>query len=249
MNREDIYEAWAPREARWSAWAKPVLFTKLTDAAAPIAPEIPSEVVDVSSITESASGAALVLDLPGTEAVKLGLALTRAGYRPVPLFNNVPGPSALVEVNGILEAIARGAGELLGAKLPPDAPPAFLLDSGRMAWGGKPTPGQFDNRWVVFPQDFPSAGALRERGIERAILIHGWSPRPSEDLAHVLRRWQEAGIAIEAKVLQPPGPAVAIEVPRPSLFRSAFYRILTILKLRRHSAGGFGGVVPLASQG
>ena len=42
------------------------------------------------------------------------------------------------------------------------APPAFLLDSDRMK-APAPDPGRFDNRWLVFPQDFPSAAFLRSR--------------------------------------------------------------------------------------
>jgi len=34
----------------------------------------------------------VVLDLPGAEAVRVGLELARARYRPVPLYNAVPLP-------------------------------------------------------------------------------------------------------------------------------------------------------------
>jgi hypothetical protein len=39
-----------------------------------------------------------------------------------------------------------------------------------------------------------------------------------------------------------------MEVDRPSAFRSLFYRALTLVGLRRNSAGGFGSIVPQPSQ-
>ena len=55
-----------------------------------------------------------------------------------------------------------------------------------------PGPGTFDNRWVVFPQDFPSAAFLRSRGVAEVLLIQAGA-QPQEDLAHVLLRWQQGG--------------------------------------------------------
>ena len=56
-----------------------------------------------------------------------------------------------------------------------------------------PSPGKFDNRWVVFPQDFPSATFLRSRGVADVLLIHS-GKSVQEDLAHVLLRWQQGGL-------------------------------------------------------
>jgi hypothetical protein len=40
----------------------------------------------------------------------------------------------------------------------------------------------FDNQWMVFPQDFPSARFLVERKIKRVTLVQAEKTQPSEDL-------------------------------------------------------------------
>ena len=60
----------------------------------------------------------------------------------------------------------------------------------------------FDNRWKTFPQDYPSARLLRERGIHKAIVVQEKVGEAREDLKYVLLRWQEAGIEIQSQGLQ-----------------------------------------------
>lgn len=118
-----------------------------------------------------------------------------------------------------------------------------------MKGSAAPSPGRFDNRWLVFPQDFPSATFLQSHRIDSVQLIQPSGDQPQDDLAHVLRRWQEAGLPV--KVLNPGGTATprAIEVRRPPRYRALFYRLFAALGLRRNSAGGFGAVVPHPSSG
>ena len=92
-----------------------------------------------------------------------------------------------------------------------EAPPAFLLDSRRFPRGKAASPGQFDNRWMVFPQDFPSGKLLLSRGLRRAVVVR--EGPLMDDLAHVLRRWQEAGVRIEEKVATEPGGARTVFGP------------------------------------
>ncbi|MGH9601505.1 MAG: hypothetical protein ACRD24_03860 [Terriglobales bacterium] len=113
---------------------------------------------------------------------------------------------------------------------------------------GEPEAGKFDNRWMVFPQDFPSASFLTSHGIQRVLLAQeSYAPVPREDLAHVLLRWQEGGIEILLKRLDRPDAPARIEVARPSRFRALWHRALAIVGLRRSSAGGFGCTVPESS--
>src|SRR5689334_20476464 len=116
---------------------------------------------------------ALVIDCPGALSVSLGLAAASAGYRPVPLFNALPGsaatiavpskdpaapptryPIAMVEVWPIVSALLFATPPLAAMKLPADAPPAFLLDSNRRVGVGPVIPNRFDNRSVSFVTDF-----------------------------------------------------------------------------------------------
>jgi hypothetical protein len=255
MDSSQLFEIWAPPESVWSRWAKPVLFADprlaFGDQAPPAVPAAPP----ASAPRPRGWGdpaTAFVLDLPGSWSVELGLDLARTGYRPVPLFNGADHPFALVDVRPVYNLLVVGAQELATVSLAPEAPPAFLLDVNRQPSAPPPlAPGKFDNRWVVFPQDFPSATFLRSRGVLRVMLLQekrlGEQPRP--DLAHVLRRWQEAGIEIyrqDPAADEPPRP---LNVERPSRFRGLLYRALALAGLRRNSAGGFGSVIPQPSSG
>ena len=250
MNGRELFDLWAPPDAVWSRWAKPVLFAEwppplwFSRAAEPEAPASVEEAAPVPDIPLDLS-LAVVVDLPGAGAVQTGLALARRGYRPVPSFNGGDHPGALVDVEPILRALVAGAGSLGGLQLSPEAPPAFLLDSRRQSPGGTPEPGRYDNRWLAFPQDFPSASFLLSRRIHRVLLIQEpGKTQPADDLAHGLRRWQEAGI--EMLLLHPgEGAPAAFQVAKPPRFRNLFYRALATLGLRRNSAGGFGSVIPV----
>ena len=109
-------------------------------------------------------------------------------------------------------------------------------------------PGRFDNRWAVFPQDFPSASFLMSNGVRAVVLGQRLADEPQRDLAHVLLRWQEAGIQILLGALQRDASPEPIRVSRPGQFRALWYRALVLAGLRRNSAGGFGAVVPVPSQ-
>jgi len=248
MNPSELFEIWAPAQSTWSRWAKPVLFTAIGVAPPPMSSEPGSPPLNLRLPGRSV----VVVDLPGVDSLKAGLALAEAGYQPVPLFNGAPGPtltlggSALIDVRPIVHWLERGAERLRGFPLAADACPAFLLDADRQApqWRTA-APGRFDNRWLVFPQDFPSASFLLAQRIECAVLVQpSGRTQPLSDLAHVVLRWQEAGI--EVQVLDPDagGAGQPIQVARPSRFRSSWYRALALIGLRRNSAGGFGSVIP-----
>jgi hypothetical protein len=149
-----------------------------------------------------------------------------------------------------MEALVAGAKELpTSTALPLDAPPAFLLDAARMPTTPDLRPGRFDNRWLVFPQDFPSANLLLARRIQSVWLVRETTGQPPQDLAHVLRRWQDAGLPIWTKGLRDNQPAALLQIERPKWYRAIYYRVLYALGLRRNSAGGFGSIIPMASAG
>jgi hypothetical protein len=250
---DEVYAAWAPDDAAWSAWVKPVLFAHMKRSrlsrrdVGPLSPLDPPPWMAAET-----AGTAWLLDLPGTASVRLGAGMMRLGVRPAPLFNGAASPSGLglVRVDGIIDAMEALSEHVRSAPLASDAPPAFLLDAGRMVGGwGRAGPGEFDNRWLVFEQDLPSGRYLLSHRINRAIVVHETDRATSEDLSHVLLRWQRAGIAIHTAHLGEEGGPREIEVPRPMLFGWAFRRALVTLGLRRNSAGGFGAVVPTPSSG
>ena len=108
-------------------------------------------------------------------------------------------------------------------------------------------PNVFDNRWVVFATDFPSAGLLARRGITRVQILH--DGRLKDDLVNVLRRWQRGGIVlshVDLKASMTPEP---LSLPSSwwSGIRGVARRLWYRLSLRRNPAGGYGGFVPEAS--
>ena len=250
--QQQLYDRWAPEGAVWSTWVKPVLFAKMPDVTALLdgTHSAPAP-FDVSWAPPVSERVAIVVDLPGADSVNAGLALAGQGYRPVPLYNVVPGPPTLaapsaVDVGPVMGALWRGGDALEQLNLPYDAPPAFLLDSRRLA-SGAPRPGGFDNRWVVLPQDFPSATFLASQGIRRAVLVQDNAGQPRSDLAHVLRRWQDGGIVVDGLSPAPDARPARLDVAKPRMFKWMLYALAATIGLRRSSAGGFGSIVPMPS--
>lgn len=204
---------------------------------------------DVQWLNERRGNTAIVIDLPGEQSVARGLQLTAQGFRPVPLFNTTWGSDTVVPVRDIIRGLRWGAEALPAKSLADDAPPAFLLDANRQTFIGPALPGKYDNRWLVFPQDFPSARTLREHGINAVVLWQKGRTASREDLAHVLLRWQEAGIAVLAHNEDGAHGPLPIIVTRPSQFRSLFHRLFALAGFKRNSAGGFGAVIPQPGSG
>lgn len=253
LTPEAIYDAWVPRDSRWSAWAKPVLFATM---APPSAEQM--RVFDLAGTPNwgwlppaATPDAAWILDLPGETGVIAGALMAQRGVQPVPLYNVAPPDSltrAAVDVAPIARMLGGLADDVLAAAVRPDAPPAFLIDSARMPALGRPSPGEYDNRWMVFPQDFPSARVLLDHGIRRAVVVLPTRGLVEDDLQHVLRRWQDDGLTIQQVGVDEAVPTPLI-VQKPSHFRWALHRFLAIMSLRRNAAGGFGAIVPIPSQG
>lgn len=241
ISGEDCFAAWAPEGDFWSRWAKPVVFAS---AGSFVDEPVTVPALDDLPVPGSFDPSAIVVDLPGGESVQMGLALAARGYRPVPLFNGTWGPNAVVPVDLIARALGGGVAILTRHPPPADARPAFLIDASRGDTRGSAEPGRYDNRWIVLPQDFPSGALLASRGIQSTTLVQrdGLSIRP--DLAHVLRRWQEAGLRVRVIDLTSGQTAEDVTVPKPSRFRSVWYAAAALLGLRRSNVGGFGSTIP-----
>jgi hypothetical protein len=243
MSTAEIWEAWAPANVLWSQWAKPVLIAQLGDFAAVDKARLDWQSLDLSALPLASDRTALVVDLPGWAAINYGVALAKRGFRPVPLFNGCVGRRSIVPTEPLQAAMVAAADDLREMAIDPDAPPAFLLDSHRMRSSGKPRPGEFDNRWMTFPQDFPSSDLLKSRQIELVVLLQD-EDMAAEDLAHVLLRWQESGIRIMLQHRSELSKVRPLKILRPPGYRALWHRALAALGFKRNSAGGFGSVIP-----
>jgi hypothetical protein len=243
---EQTFEAWTPPGAVWSEWAKPVAFINAHAASGAPPAEAPADLrLPISFDTSSA----VIVDLPGAEAVHAGLLLAERGFCPVPLFNGTSGPSAAIDVQPIARALVAGAAALKARPPAPAAAPAFLLDSRRRGAGLALKPGVYDNRWVTLPQDFPSAALLVSRGIRTVSLLQRGGAAVQPDLAHVLRRWCDQGMTLRAIDVASGQVTDNVTVPKPSGFRLAWYAVIALLGLRRSNVGGFGSAIPEQTSG
>lgn len=248
ISSEDCFRIWAPDGSAWSEWAKPVVFSTPTGTLPTDLPS-PSSPLVLPGVRDSGGHAAIIVELPGVEAVQVGLALAERGFRPVPLFNGTQGPSPVIDLEPVIGALGAGAALLQRITLRPDAPPAFLLDSRRATTTGAREPGRYDNRWIALPQDFPSAAFLASRGVKEVALILRGGTSPAVDLSHVLFRWQQAGIRIRAIDLASGRVEEDVRVREPSWFRRACYVAVALMGLRRSNVGGFGSAVPHQTAG
>ncbi len=217
---------------------------QLAVASTPPAPTPEAALLGVPGLPAMSLREALVLDLPGEESMDLAYVFARRGFRPVPLFNGTSGPKPVVDVHRIMRGLQRGTVALRALPLRPDAPPAFLLDALRNGSALAVAPGRYDNRWVVLPQDMPSGSFLARHGISHVTLVRRGGLQPAPDLAHILLRWQEAGLRLSVVDLDGRLAAHEVKVARPSRFRTTWYAAITLLGLRRNNMGGFGAPIP-----
>jgi len=253
---KELFNIWAPIESPWAVWAKPVLFTQENDCLK--SPEWCAAELRSGAALEKGPRVrrdqAIVVDLPGVKVMRAAAQFALAGYRPVPLFNTTTrGANVIVDIDDILSMLAPVAKIIQGARLNASAPPAILLDANRNINRVNTFSdiAIYDNRWLVFPQDFPSADFLMEHGIKSVVLQQEGSSTPAEDLAHVLLRWQEKGLRIfyspaDNDNASPPRPLV---VTKPPKYRSWMQRLSFLTGLRRNSAGGFGANIPIPNSG
>ena len=149
MKPEEVYLAWAPPDSIWSPWAIPVPFAQIICAGLDATQEMES-LNDLAGGLTRAPDLAVILDLPGDQAVRLSLALAARGFRPVPLIDGSPGPQIpsifpslnvarptgptgiAVDMRQTLRWLCIGGVQLRGLNISANASPVFLLDALRI---------------------------------------------------------------------------------------------------------------------
>lgn len=194
MPGKEIFRRWAPVGKKWVDWVRPVPFVEINEYSKRYSISnftIPT----ITFLDGNDTDAAFIVDLPGAESVKTGIALAKAGYRPIPIFNGTieqQGARATVDNQSVGIALMWGASELSKIEISDDALPAFLTDSNRMH-RFKMEESLFDNSWDVYPQDIPSAEYLLNNGIHKIIII---GESLSKDLKKILYDFQKKKIQI-----------------------------------------------------
>ena len=194
MTGRDIFKIWAPEDAKWTEWVRPLPFIAINEG-------IKINVFDnfikttINYINELNKDTAIIVDLPGEESVFEGIALAKIGYRPIPIYNGTnEQPEAMPTTNNhaIENALIWGAFELQKTEIEKDASPVFLLDRNRMN-RHKMNVSVFDNSWDIYGQDMPSVEYLVKNGINKIIVR---SRVIEKDLKRILYEYQKKKIKI-----------------------------------------------------
>lgn len=192
MDRKEVYKIWAPANKKWVDWVRPVPFINIDT--------YNNEFIDycipnIFYVNEMVNDIAIIVDIDGVESVKEGIALSKLGFRPIPIFNGTNELSGCRAVtnNSIVGFMLKwGALILKEVKIEDDSSPAFLLDSNRLN-RYKVDRSLFDNSWDVYPQDLPSGEYFIKNGITK-ILVR--SECIHKDLEKILYTYQNAGLKI-----------------------------------------------------
>lgn len=193
MTAREAYQIWAPAGKKWVDWVRPVPFVMLKDCTKGY--RIATMTATADCADELYKDAAIIVDLPGAESVRKGIALARCGYRPIPVFNGTIeqcGARATTDNQSVGTALLQAAEELEKTGIAENALPAFLLDRNRLQ-RYKAEAGIYDNSWDIYPQDLPSAEYFLKNGIRRMIVI---GDSIAGDLKRILYGFQKKQIEI-----------------------------------------------------
>lgn len=194
---KEIYKIWAPAGKKWVDWVRPVAFVEMEHFDKGYGS---FEVADngghgAEYIDDAWKDAAIIVDLPGRESVREGIALAKKGYRPIPIFNGTveqKDARATTDNESASLALMQYAGELTKIELSEDARPAFLTDRNRLQ-RYRMDLGIFDNSWDVYHQDLPTAEYFLANDIHKIVIV---GQTVARDLAKILYPFQKKGIEI-----------------------------------------------------
>lgn len=167
---------------------------------------------------------ALILDMPGPLAVAAAAGVCRS-FIPVFLFDNWPHPLGVVASHYTLAAAIYHRPDFLAARAdrPAGLPPAFVLDSERLA-PYRDDSNRFDNRYLA---RVPSADGLRALGIERVLYVTAAPARNElDDLNDDFVGWKRRDIDVKMVALSDfaPAPRELLAAQRlPSNDRTYYY--------------------------
>ena len=171
MEVKDIYKIWAPEGCKWVEWVRPVPFFFIKK----YNHNEFYNILDLKNIfiDKYLEDTAIFVDLIGARSIEFGIALSKIGYRPIPIFNGSDpniGTIGISDNELLEEALITGSMKLKELKIKKDANPVFLLDSVRTQRYRKSF-SVFDNSWDLYGQDIPSYDYFKNNGIKKIIVV------------------------------------------------------------------------------
>lgn len=193
MVGKEVYKIYAPDDAKWTEWVRPVPFVSIDIYnRKPISNWLDRKVMFINQYEKDT---AIFIDLTGKESIELGISLAHIGYRPIPLFNGTDeqtGSQATTDTYLIESSLINGCEKLKSISLDKNANPAFLLDSSRInRYRAKES--IYDNSWDLYKQDIPTAKYFKDNGIYKIIVVGNTIQR---DLRKIFFEFQDAGMEI-----------------------------------------------------
>lgn len=207
LDSSSLLKAYQPKNSAWQPYVVPTLVQSLAQPSlrSAVQPVYSSSMGEAYSrglgmreiITKSknSEGTAIIVDLPGPEAVAYAAALADVAD-PVITFDNWPHPLGVVRSQETLGAMLYYAGEVTekAAKRPAGAPAVIILDSQRLA-PYTDEDNQFDNRYVA---KVPTADKLAAMKVTNVLYAVPDGSRTAEldDLNEDFAVYKEKGINV-----------------------------------------------------
>lgn len=195
MNGKEIFKIWAPTNAKWTPWVRPVPFIEINDDMK-IHEYSSYEKTKIYYVDEYKEDTAYIIDLPGGDSIEEGIALAEIGYRPIPIFNGTneqENSTATMDNHLPTIGLIWGAEHLKNMNLSENAAPAFLTDTTRLN-RRRTSLAVFDNSWDVYAQDLPTAEYFLNNGIKNIVVRSRKKIRI--DLRVILYKYQKKGLTI-----------------------------------------------------
>ncbi len=253
-----VQDVWVGAEDAWRPWVKQALFSTLMPRSrGPLGDTALPSVESVAAPEESpwkwgeldwleSERSAMIVDLAGAYAVRMGLALGQRGFRPVLAINTTSSTREIIEMKAVLRWLRRGAQLRSAFSARAGAAPVFILDS-RRAGRKRPLPSSYDNRWTLFASDLPSAEHLRRERIDSVTVVQD-GVRLARDLRAIAGAYQRSGLEVRIADLESER-LVRLTEQRQGWLGFVLDQIARRLSGRRRRDGTYGKVVPEPSHG
>jgi hypothetical protein len=208
LDQSAMLTAFQPRSQAWMPFFVPTLiqslqFESLRKQLSPIfLPDMQESYgrgqtigKDFLANAENPGETAIIVDLPGRDAVALGAGLADAAHL-ILTFDNFPHPLGVTPSHETLAAMLYYAGEIEAKQraVPTAVSPVFLLDSKRLE-PYREADTQFDNRYLA---KIPSAQKFQEMGVKSVIYVTPDRTRTEEmdDLNEDFVDYKEKGLNV-----------------------------------------------------